>query len=729
MPSLNRIILINTHLAGVVELVVDDHTNICGTNASGKTTLQRLVPVFYGEYPSRVVPSTRDSFERWYLPTEQSFIVYEYQRMDDAPCQAVLAASSDGKGVVYRLIQKAFELDDYIRTRQGDAITCLTMNELYHRFKQAGTLVTPHLNTRQFRAIIQNDRSLLAADGQRAELRSWARQFSLCDPDHSLRHIEKLARAVHSREGKMETVKSMVAAILEEDGVNPPATHLNLQRVEDWIRDSRLIQGFNAIRPEFDRLEREYQDLLTCEQRLSGLLLGYRADEPVIYGRVEQNNLLIEQTSGQLAQLEERWRDQRDGLNLELSAAKGELARIDSELEQIESQYQSFLDADIDQARADLEQVAGWRDDLLNLEARHRLLTGEHQDVERAYLERQQAIKDQREAALELLDAQGEALREQRDDQKARQDAALAALDKAAAEHRQQGLDGLREREYQLRLEQQHRQQQVDSVGYTEQENLALAILDRRQEELEEKLEAAENKVRLLDAQDRQLRARREEANTAFSLASRRGVERQEQLDELERMLYPGQHSLLEFLRREQPGWEARLGKVINPALLQRSDLKPSLAEQESDNLLGLRLVKRTVNFDDPSTYHLYYGDAAGTPGSVMTYFPFPHIIRGRRGTGEVGTTVFSVPPGSLGFWETQLAAQGVSDIRREESFGQQRLTFSGPDGDGLALVEVDAPANAAQEDSLARSQCASYEDDRPPLFSNKTRKMKLGEK
>jgi glyoxalase family protein len=103
---------------------------------------------------------------------------------------------------------------------------------------------------------------------------------------------------------------------------------------------------------------------------------------------------------------------------------------------------------------------------------------------------------------------------------------------------------------------------------------------------------------------------------------------------------------------------------------------------------LGLRRVKQTVNFDEPSVYHLYYGDAAGTPGSVMTYFPFPHIIRGRPGTGEVGTTVFSVPDGSLGFWQQRLAGAGVKDVAAGESFGQKRLSFSGPDGDGLALVE-----------------------------------------
>jgi glyoxalase family protein len=103
---------------------------------------------------------------------------------------------------------------------------------------------------------------------------------------------------------------------------------------------------------------------------------------------------------------------------------------------------------------------------------------------------------------------------------------------------------------------------------------------------------------------------------------------------------------------------------------------------------LGLRRVKQTVNFDDPSVYHLYYGDEVGTPGSVMTYFPFPHMVRGRPGTGEVGTTVFSVPEGSLGWWEQHLGGEGVKDLKRDENFGQDRLVFAGPDGDGLALVE-----------------------------------------
>ncbi|MEM9710261.1 MAG: VOC family protein [Pseudomonadota bacterium] len=110
---------------------------------------------------------------------------------------------------------------------------------------------------------------------------------------------------------------------------------------------------------------------------------------------------------------------------------------------------------------------------------------------------------------------------------------------------------------------------------------------------------------------------------------------------------------------------------------------------------LGLRRVKKTVNFDAPEVYHLYYGDEVGTPGSVMTYFPFGAMPRGSRGAGEVGVTEFAVPEGSLDFWSERLGRKGLSDLGRDTAFGENRLSFEGPDGDSFALVESEAQGRA----------------------------------
>ena len=99
---------------------------------------------------------------------------------------------------------------------------------------------------------------------------------------------------------------------------------------------------------------------------------------------------------------------------------------------------------------------------------------------------------------------------------------------------------------------------------------------------------------------------------------------------------------------------------------------------------LGLRLVKKTVNFDDPGAYHFYYGDAAGTPGTILTFFPWEHAAPGRAGIGELQETVFRVPQAALGFWMQRLMAHG---LERSGQFGETLLRFRDPDGMRLALA------------------------------------------
>ena len=103
--------------------------------------------------------------------------------------------------------------------------------------------------------------------------------------------------------------------------------------------------------------------------------------------------------------------------------------------------------------------------------------------------------------------------------------------------------------------------------------------------------------------------------------------------------------------------------------------------------VLGLRLVKITVNFDDPGSYHFYYGDGRGTPGTILTFFTWPQARRGRIGNGQVTATSFAVPAVSLGFWAERLKGAGVETGPLVERFGETVLPFSDPDGVRLELV------------------------------------------
>jgi glyoxalase family protein len=105
--------------------------------------------------------------------------------------------------------------------------------------------------------------------------------------------------------------------------------------------------------------------------------------------------------------------------------------------------------------------------------------------------------------------------------------------------------------------------------------------------------------------------------------------------------------------------------------------------------VLGMRLVKRSVNQDDPGTYHLFYADAEGSPGTDVTFFPWRQLAPSRRGAGMVGEIALAVPAGSLAWWRERLSREGVSHSEEETRFGETALPFRDPHGLPLALVEI----------------------------------------
>src|SRR5262245_12553881 len=105
--------------------------------------------------------------------------------------------------------------------------------------------------------------------------------------------------------------------------------------------------------------------------------------------------------------------------------------------------------------------------------------------------------------------------------------------------------------------------------------------------------------------------------------------------------------------------------------------------------VLGLRLVKRTVNFDNPGTYHFYFGNESGQPGTILTFFPWENAAPGRLGAGETQETVFRVPEGSIGFWTHRFIEQGLSHGAPEKRFGETMIAFKDPNGMRLSLVAI----------------------------------------
>jgi glyoxalase family protein len=110
---------------------------------------------------------------------------------------------------------------------------------------------------------------------------------------------------------------------------------------------------------------------------------------------------------------------------------------------------------------------------------------------------------------------------------------------------------------------------------------------------------------------------------------------------------------------------------------------------------LGQRLVKKTVNFDDPGTYHLYYGDSAGSPGTILTFFPFADAGPGRAGPGMAAAYAYAVPKGRFDGWMEELALEAVDFAGPVERFGERVIMLQDPDGAPVELVETDRESDA----------------------------------
>ena len=582
MPGLNRIILIDTHLPDVVELKLDGHTNICGTNASGKTTLQRLIPVFYGEYPSRVVPATRDSFEKWYLPRTSSYIIYEYTRFEGDLCQAVL--SSTGTGVNYRFIGKPFDRSDYLLEQKNGEFVSVGSAELARVLKRNGIMVSSQLSTKDFRAVIQNDQSVLTQSSHARELLGYARVFSLTDTANPVRHIEKLAKAVHSKEGKMETIKTMIAAIMEEDGVQPPTSNLSRQRVDDWIGECALIKSFDGIRPQFLQLEQAHLGLEQTEAQLQALQGAFENDSAQLETAQTQYAEQMETVAVDLKQEEALWRSDQDSLNQTISAARADIDKHTSDLDTIEDEYAAWQDKNIEQLKEDVEQLPHWERALENAEKRYDMLTGEHQDTEATFNRRLAEMADTTSAALDELQAQrmeqSEALAQHKQEAQNKEQEVKARF----AEQLQKLNDEHNEQAQSLKLQQAETQSALKNAGFNAFEQSQLDLLDAAIKEAQSVEDSAQDDVRaerqtLSQTQEKRDIARRD-------LDEKRDTYRKAQsvVDEVNRLLFPGEGTLLEFLRAGKPDWPITLGKVIKPELLESKKLNPRLVDAKNEN-------------------------------------------------------------------------------------------------------------------------------------------------
>lgn len=588
MAHLLRIVMIHGHLEGVVELDVDGHTNICGTNASGKTTLQRLVPVFYGELPNKVVPRTRLKFDLFYLPHRNSYLVYEYRREAGDVCQAVLTRKSEG-GVEYRFVGAPYRPEDYLVVSEG-GVTALDYVQWATGLRRQGIEVSQKLGaSSEYRAVIQNDFTQQYGNSRESlRLRQMAARFSLVGTGHRIRHMEKLVSAVHAKEGKMDTLKTMLAAIFEEDGVELPVTRIRNTKAREWIarmRQSMRLAPLQRALEDLQRLDREMADL---EAALSRLQPRLKAD---LQGAERAGADLEAQLNAlrrEFQAREEAHEEARGALNDRISELDSELDQTRRVLDDLQRQFEAFKAADMPGLERDLEALPHWREALQQLRDHLELMQQAAQES-RARLNARlvelgdllERRGDEAQARIDALDKEKEACREARSEQEQRLEADHQERRRAVDDGYRSRLDEGANRLAELKAQLSHDGQTTEEVHEAQQ---VQARVDQAQSEQGAAAAAVEAIRGELEACKRE----RDHAEQDLELARQQRSRAERRLDGLLIQRDPAQGSLRHFLRHQRPGWEQSLGKVIAPELLDRRDLAPQFNDAASDDLYGL---------------------------------------------------------------------------------------------------------------------------------------------
>lgn len=599
MSQLLRIVLIHTHLPGVVELQLDQHTNICGTNASGKTTLQRLVPVFYGEQPNRVVPKTRKKFDEFYLPYTNSYLIYEYRREGGEICQVVLTRKSDG-GVDYRFVGAPYQSDFYLQHSSEGAKGMSYSDWAAAMRARPDVQVSPKISaTSEYRSIIQNDAAALRGNNADSlKLRRLASSYSLVASGHKLRHIEKLVSAVHAKEGKMDTLKAMLAAIFEEDGVSLPTTKVKNTKAREWIQQMRQSMRLDRLQQDFERLKQLAQQLDGSEALLAALLPLLQDDEQQQKQRKADAEQQLHLLRGQLQTAKDVYSAQQLELSSKLAQAEAGLHETSARLDQLQQRYDDYDSKDMPKLQRDTDALPLWRETLQELAEQYQLMVEQHGDLERQLEQRKAKLAEAFNRLSEQHRAKARTLQQQKDQTREQQEHKLATLEQGfqgrLQEAQQQYADQLTQLSSQIAV----LQSQLNSPALTEEELEAQRVAELRLEQAQQQAQQQARQLQQLQQQYQKAREAREQADQQLEQGRKALHSAEQQLQQLHRQLSPEQGSLRHFLRLHYNGWEQKLGKVLDERLLDRQDLQPHLSEL-SDNLYGLTLELTAIDTPD----------------------------------------------------------------------------------------------------------------------------------
>lgn len=595
MAGLQAIHLHNSIFQGKrVSLNCDGHTNLTGGNGAGKTSILRLIPIFYGFEPNRLIDraANKKNFTDFYLPNNQSMIVFEYTRARGKTCCAVLFRRGSDSGFAYRLIK-------------GSAIETLFHPELAHLYDDKADVDTiihslPRLldvkasniigQINDYRAIIQNDFSSGRNRKISAGVRSLASEYSLVSSS-KMQHIQSLTTVSLSKNQHISRLKAMIVDSMlsaEIDVGTPPTNDKNtdvwqeLDSLNAFLANEAVI---NAALDDFAQLQGYRGELVQSRQRILNL-------KKLGEGKVYKLRDEITAKEAELKEAERQFKNDDTKLNSKRGEHSGKLSIIRRELNDLKADKENYEQK---------QQILHWVDEHKRLSqtkreleaAKQRLAlhqAGNSEIIEEAKKRKEQISDDSRQQQevlnreLEFVNNHIRDLSDKlykdtndldtkfRQRRKTKEGESKALIDAATVDLADENM-------------------QANQAGMpTNEEANRIESAEQQVAKLKDSLKSAERTVSAKESEREIARRDNRTAEKNFEEGRARHSQTVQERDDLKNLLYPDDGTLLAFLRESGEGWEQSLGKAINPKLLERKDLRPQLAEAGATGMFGFEL-------------------------------------------------------------------------------------------------------------------------------------------
>lgn len=586
--SLSRMILIDAYRKGAMtELRLDGHTSLTGANGAGKTSLLRLIPLFYGESPNKLVQGggVNQSFVQHYLPHTTSFIVFEYSRRGKG-CMVVLHASKSGESVYYRFIDQPFALERF-RDENGDLVNGSDLNR---HIKKRGEYCSEQITALiDYRAIIQN-----SVSGNK-DHRNLAANFAFVGSDSRLSHVEKIVTGMFSRVTHFRDIKRMIVSCIVDDK-NTIKLESSKTAMEDWVKEYR---AYTSVMAHAGRMK-DFREAYLRHELASKQLVGVHTDFMLLKHAHErsiaQTETLEQEIQAEMQRLEDETNEKQLEISTRHGAAEGQVQFLGKAILDLEAQQVAYEKRGIKDLAALVERIPQLAENLKNKEEREQALLGKSEGLATQY----EKMKNGRVEAFHVFEREKNALKEPiRVRAKEEQSQArIASADEWAvieAEFEEKITEG---NEHKDRLSEQVgglKQAAADpqpARKYVDAKEKAQTELERSEEKHTEAVKAYEEAERAYLTEVSSF----ETIDTQIEEFKEKARKETEARDRLLSLFDAAPGTLLHFLREFRPHWTQDIARVVPEELLLRTDLVPSLVGGEALSLYGVGLDLSVVD-------------------------------------------------------------------------------------------------------------------------------------